>query len=133
MKTARTLLALLLAVATTACGERATAQRDRPGDVTLRFEPVTVHAVNYNRSAVGVWATLDGRTRRLGEVESGGTALWMLPDPAHGADEVDLTLEPVGSDDVYRIGPALVSSGETIEVTVESRIELSTVTVVKGT
>jgi hypothetical protein len=82
---------------------------------------------NNNWATVIIYAVNLDTAYRLGTVETGGTAKFLLPKTALTSGDLELRARPVGLRTDYSTGPILFSPGETIEFTVENSLELSTV------
>ena len=84
--------------------------------------PVVVN--NNNWASVVVYAVNLGTVYRLGSVETGSTATFMLPTSALSDGDLELRAHPFGQLRDYSTGPILFAPGETIEFTVENLLEL---------
>ena len=122
------LLALLLL---TACADTsgrpiATAGAEEPAPAPAAG---SVRVTNHNWSLVVVYVLLDGRSMRLGQVETGQTMTLALPSAAHAAGSVELLADPFASEAAYRTGPLLIEPGALVQLVVENELALSHVRV----
>ena len=95
-------------------------------------EPVlapVVRVTNFNWSRVAVHALVDGRTVRLGEVETGHTEMFSLPAAARAIGELELLADLLASDQEYQTGRITVLPGTVIELRIENNLRLSYYTV----
>jgi len=117
------LAALLLLTACADTGGRPIAtSREEPGPPPPAS---SVRATNHNWSLVIVYVLLDGRSVRLGQVETGRTLTFTLPASVQTATEVELLADPFTSNLEYRTGPLLIEPGAQIELVVENDLALS--------
>lgn len=88
-----------------------------------------VRATNDHASAVIIHAVMDGRSWRLGQVETGRTLTFTLP-PSEPEADVQLVVVPVASDADYATGTLSLEPGSTIELTIGGDLGLSSYRVV---
>lgn len=114
----------VLACATTACAPRSI---KNPFDVerAAPLESSQLQVVNNNWAAVVVYGLTDSQAFRLGTVETGMTETFRLPAVVVASGDLALRVYALASRDVYDSGPITFAPGETIELVVENRIELS--------
>ena len=128
---ARTLAALATALLLAACVDTsgrpvATGGTEEPSPAAGAS---TVEVTNQNWSLVAVYAHVDGTAVRLGEVETGRTATLPLPARAGAAVELELVIDPLASETVWRSGRLLIAPGSVIELVVENHLPLTFVRV----
>jgi osmotically-inducible protein OsmY len=86
---------------------------------------VTVRVSNNNWATVLVYAVNLGESYRLGSVQTGMTATFSLSKRFLDAGDLELSIRPIGSPTAYGTGRILFAPGESIELTVENTLELS--------
>ena len=125
----RVALLALSALVATACGQPGRPIAPRSREAAAPAAPATVRVTNHNWATAVVYASIDGRLVRLGEVETGAASAWVLPASAHAASQVALVAALIGSDRSYTTGPLLLGSGGTVRLTLENSLGLSSFTV----
>jgi hypothetical protein len=124
------LVLALLASACTESGrpiERTIPEETEPG--VVRAPETRLRVTNHNWSLIVVYALVDARSVRLGQVETGRTLALALPASAHVSAEVELVADVFASGAEYRTGPLLIEPGALIELVVENELALSHVRV----
>jgi len=123
----RSILAvLLLAVVASGCG------MSRGGDGADAPERVltTVSVQNNNWLDMVIYAVRSGSRVRLGMVNSMNTEQFRLPIlMTGGASDIRLEAHPIGQRQPFRAPPIYVSAGQTIELTLQNHLAISTISV----
>lgn len=123
---ARALVLSLLLPVVAACAD--TGGRPIADRASGEIDPVattTVLVVNNNWSTIVAHAVVDGRSHRLGQVETGSRSTFTLPADVSLAPEIEVVVDPIAADADYATGPIQVSPGDRVEVNVENNLALS--------
>jgi hypothetical protein len=89
--------------------------------------PVVI--INHHRATVAVYAVNNGTIYRLGSVEAANTRTFQLSKSALENGELGIRVRPLGQLVDHSSGPIRLEPGETIEMTVDNLLELSSVQV----
>jgi hypothetical protein len=118
------IVATALALATMACASRSL---KNPFDLERPSPPgaSALQVVNNNWATVVVYGLTGGQYFRLGTVETGMTETFRLPAVVTASGDLQLRAYALASRDIYDSGPITFAPGETIELVVESAIDLS--------
>lgn len=125
----RTLIAVTLALALTACGASG---RRAGGDTAPRPDrtPVTVNVRNLAWTSIHVYAISGAAWQSLGVLTSQGEETYEIPPGVIGARrEIRLAADPVGSSRAYISDPIHVEDGDRVMWTIQDNLALSSVTV----
>lgn len=87
-----------------------------------------IQVENYHPLTVTVDAVSSGEDHRLGQVETTDTERFVLPRTVNEYD-LRILVDPIGSTDTYLSDELLLDSGDRIDVTVESNLGLTAVSV----
>lgn len=89
-------------------------------------EEILFQVKNFNWSDVTVYLLRGGVRTRLGVVNSMGEASFRLPAGLMGSSsDVRLLLDPIGSSVAYMTDPIFVQPGQTVEMSVENHLPLT--------
>jgi hypothetical protein len=106
-----------------ACGKGGT---EAPGP---SIDPVRVEVVNRHPLAVEVYAFATGMERRLGTVEPGMKASFVVPANLTTSGGVELQASPAASNQRFRSGPLLLAPGSIVDLNVAPQLFSSTATI----
>ena len=112
---------LLLCV--TACGKGGT---ESPGPSN---DPARVEVTNRHPLAIQVYAFGTGIERRLGTVEPGMKASFVVPPNLTTSGDVELQVSPAASNQRFRSGPLLLAPGAIVDLVVAPQLFSSTATI----
>jgi hypothetical protein len=85
-----------------------------------------VRVRNYNWADITVYAVRNGTRVRLGTVTSMREEVFTIPRAiASGASDLRLLADPIGSSRTYWTDALVVSPGQTVDLTLENNIDLS--------
>jgi hypothetical protein len=116
-------LAPSLLLCTIACSKGGTAS---PGPSN---DPVRVEVVNRHPLAVEVYAFATGMERRLGTVEPGMKASFVVPPNLTTSGDVELQVSPAASSQRFRSGSLLLAPGSIVDLNVAPQLFSSTATI----
>ena len=119
------LLVPALLLATSACA-RSGGDADEVEPSNTR--PVTVEVLNRFALAVDLYAYGSGITQRLGTVDPGMRADFVLPQNLIGGGAVRFEARPGGNGQPFRSGDILLAPGSVVDFVVASQLFNSTVT-----
>lgn len=86
-------------------------------------EPVTVHVTNHNWADVVIYAARSGSNRyRLGDVVTGRTETFTVPQDLYTGGNVAFLIDPIGSRESFSTGLILVAPGQQVELVVENQL-----------
>ena len=89
-----------------------------------------VHVDNHNWQDVDVFAVRDGMQVRLGMVTSMTSGVFRLPETfLTGSPNVQLRIDPIGSNSGYLTQSILVSPGQTVDLRIENNLNLTSYSV----
>ena len=89
-----------------------------------------VHVNNHNWQDVDVFAVRDGMKMRLGMVTSMSAGDFKLPETfLVGSPNVQLRIDPIGSNSGYLTQSILVSPGQTVDLRIENDLNLTSYSV----
>lgn len=108
---------------TIACSKGGTAS---PGP---NNDPVRVEVVNRHPLAVEVYAFATGMERRLGTVEPGMKASFVVPPNLTTSGDVELQVSPAASSQRFRSGSLLLAPGSIVDLNVAPQLFSSTATI----
>ena len=119
------MLALIpgLVLCAMACGKGGT---ESPGPSK---DPVRVEVTNRHPLAVEVYAFGTGIERRLGIVEPGLKASFVVPPNLTTSGDVELQVSPAASNQRFRSGPLLLAPGSIVDLIVTPQLFSSTATI----
>jgi len=106
-----------------ACGKGGT---EAPGPSS---DPVRVEVVNRYPLAVEVYAFATGMERRLGTVEPGMKASFVVPPNLTTSGGVELQVSPAASNQRFRSGQLLLAPGSIVDLNVTPQLFSSTATI----
>ena len=112
-----------LLLCTIACSKGGTAS---PGP---NNDPVRVEVVNRHPLAVEVYAFATGMERRLGTVEPGMKASFVIPPNLTTSGDVELQVSPAASKQRFRSGELLLAPGSIVDLIVAPQLFSSTATI----
>ena len=112
-----------LLLCTIACSKGGTAS---PGPSN---DPVRVEVVNRHPLAVEVYAFATGMERRLGTVEPGMKASFVVPPNLTTSGDVELQVSPAASSQRFRSGSLLLAPGSIVDLNVAPQLFSSTATI----
>ena len=112
-----------LLLCTIACNKGGTAS---PGP---NKDPVRVEVVNRHPLAVEVYAFATGMERRLGTVEPGMKASFVVPPNLTTSGDVELQVSPAASSQRFRSGSLLLAPGSIVDLNVAPQLFSSTATI----
>jgi hypothetical protein len=92
-------------------------------------EPVRVEVVNRHPLAVEVYAFGTGIERRLGTVEPGMRASFVVPPNLTTSGDVELQVSPAASKQRFRSGELLLAPGSIVDLIVAPQLFSSTATI----
>jgi hypothetical protein len=92
-------------------------------------EPVRVEVVNRHPLAVEVYAFGTGIERRLGTVEPGMKASFVIPPNLTTSGDVELQVSPAASNQRFRSGGLLLAAGSIVDLIVAPQLFSSTATI----
>ena len=113
--------ALMLGLATVGC-----ASTPQSGS---RSADTMVEVENNNSLLVSVEAVNDGVDYNLGQVETGTSETFELPEVINDAYDLQIRIDPIGSGQTYVTDDILYSPGDLIRVEVEGNLTFTTVSV----
>jgi hypothetical protein len=98
---------------------------------TSERAPTRIEVSNYNPLTVTVYAVSSGQNYRLGQINTGRTAVFGVP---RGVNEFDLRIlvDPIGSRLSWMTDPLVYAPGDLIQVQIESNLNLTSVTFRRG-
>ncbi len=89
-----------------------------------------VHVENHNWQDVDVFAVREGTRIRLGTVTSMAAGDFRLPESLLvGSPNVQLRIDPIGSNGAYLTQGILVSPGQTVDLRIENNLNLTSYSV----
>jgi len=89
-----------------------------------------VHVNNHNWQDVDVFAVREGMKMRLGMVTSMSSGDFKLPETfLVGSPNVQLRIDPIGSNNGYLTQSILVSPGQTVDLRIENNLNLTSYSV----
>ncbi len=89
-----------------------------------------VHVDNHNWQDVDVFAVREGMKARLGMVTSMSAGDFRLPEAfLIGSPNVQLRIDPIGSNSNYLTQSILVSPGQTVDLRIENNLNLTSYSV----
>jgi hypothetical protein len=91
--------------------------------------PVTVSVENRGWSQVAIYAVAGGQRQRLGEVTGASSGQFILPPLFATRSDVRLVATPLAGRQQYTTGVILASPGDTVVLTVENVLSMSSWTV----
>lgn len=92
-------------------------------------DPVRVEVVNRYPLAVEVYAFGTGMERRLGTVEPGMKASFVIPPNLTTSGDVQLQVSPAASNQRFRSGELLLAPGSIVDLIVAPQLFSSTATI----
>jgi hypothetical protein len=126
----RTIVASYFALASllSACAGRHTTPRDEPDAPQAVSGPVMLQVENHNWSDVVLFIIHDGRTNRFAQIAAARDGSFEIPSHFLGDQgNIRLGLHRVGGRDDYRTEVVSVRTGDTIRLTIEGKLEHSSI------
>jgi hypothetical protein len=121
------LAAVAVALSTVAC---ATGGPGRAGGGLRGEESAQVEVKNNNWANIAVYLVRSGMRTRLGMVTSMKTEIFRIPRALlGGTEDVRLVADPIGSSEVYTTPAVQVWPGQTVALTLENHLAISSVAV----
>ncbi len=113
-----------------ATGRRSAAADDVMSAQAAPANGAIVHVENHNWQDVDMFAVREGTKVRLGMVTSMSTGDFRLPQSLlAGSPNVQLRIDPIGSNDAFLTQAILVAPGQTVELRIENNLNLTSYTV----
>ena len=113
-----------------ATGRGMTSSADQDFAQAAPANTALVHVDNHNWQDVDVFAVRDGMHVRLGMVTSMTSGVFRLPETfLTGSPNVQLRIDPIGSNSGYLTQSILVSPGQTVDLRIENNLDLTSYSV----